>query len=467
MGLRLLWPASALLIAACAALFSDLFGKQRSRLIATVISVAGLAAAALFAAGQAGARLSAFGGDWVSDPISQMALAMLLLVTLLLVVASWRSPAVSGLEIYYFPLLLMSVLGAIVMACAGDLIVLYLGFEITALPLYVLVAFARREEAGAEGAMKYFMQGLLASLVTVYGMSFLMGVTGTTKLAAIAAQASTFAGPRATLFGLALLFISIGFFFKMAAAPLHFWAPDVYEGAPTIVTAAIAFVPKVGGLVALVRLYPIVLGPARAHWQLLFAVVAVVSMFVGNLIALSQTNVKRMLAYSSIAHAGYMLIGVAVATPAAITATVFYVLVYGLAVVGAFVVLSKDASETLEDVAGLGSRDPFLAVALGVFLLSLMGLPPLGGFVGKLLLFGSAVQGGFVWLAVVGVVNSVISVGYYTIVLREAFFPRSASERPRPADAPAAAVAAACLVGVVALGIAFGPIVAFLGRQLG
>jgi proton-translocating NADH-quinone oxidoreductase chain N len=465
MRFEVLAPAAALALASCVALFCDVLGKARARLVGAAISVAGIAGCAALLAGQLGRRLPAFGGDWISDPISQTAAVALLSVALVLVVASLASKTVAGSETAYFPLLLMAVLGAIVMASSGDLIVLYLGFEITALPLYALVAFGRRGEFGTEGVMKYFIQGLMSTLVTLYGMSFLLGLTGSSKLAVIASQAATFAGPRATLFVLALVLMSVGFLFKLAAAPFHFWAPDVYQGAPALVTAAIVFVPKVGALVALLRLYPITLGPAQANWQLLFAVVAVVSMFAGNLIALVQTNVKRMLAYSSVAHAGYMMIGVAVGTHRAITATIVYMLAYGVAATGAFLVLAGDGSETLDEIAGLGRRDAFRAVALAGFALSLIGLPPFGGFIGKLLLFDAAVKGGLVWLAVIGVLNSVISVGYYFVVLKAVFFPRFAEGRPRSEDLPSAVSVGACLAGVLALYVAFGPVVDFLGRQ--
>lgn len=460
-------PAACVAIAACAALFGDIFGRAKTRGVNTFVVVLGLSAAAAFLLPGLGARVDVFGGAWGSDPISEYCALILLGAGLLYVAASWGRRFVAGNETDYFSLVALAIFGAMIVAGARDLVVLYLGIELVALPLYVLVAFARRDELGIEGALKYFMQGMVASLVMLYGMSFLFGVTQTTRLADIAAQAPTFAAGRSSLFVLSIILVSVGFLFKLAAAPFHYWAPDVYEGAPTVVTSVIAFVPKVAGLVALVRIFDMTLAPAKGHWQLLFALVAVVSMFVGNLVALVQIDIKRMLAYSSIAHAGYMLVGVAVGTPRAVAAVLFYVLAYGVASVGAFFVLIASGTHTLDDIKGLARRSPLLAVSMVVFLLSLIGVPPLIGFFGKLVLFGAAVEAGLAWLAVVGVVNSVVSVGYYFLIVRAMIFaPDDGAAVELRSDPSAVGAVLACAALAVALGVAFGPIVSFISRGL-
>lgn len=459
-------PAGAVATAALLALFGDVIARGRGRGANTVIGAVGIAAATWLLAARWGRTESLFGGMWVFDPVTQFGTALVLFAGAVLLAASWRRRLVEGGETEYYGLLLLSLFGAMVMTGATNLVVIYLAIEMTTMPLYVMVAFSERSRLGGEGALKYFIQGLLTSLVMVYGMSFLFGVTGTTDLAAIAQQAGTFASGRGMLFALALLLTSAGFLFKLAAVPFHFWAPDVYEGAPTVVTAAVAFVPKVAGLVGLLRLYPLALADAKAHWTALFAVAAVASMVLGNLLAFPQRNAKRMLAYSAVAHAGYILIGVATATPGAVAATLFYLMAYGAATMGAFLVLVASRAETLDDLAGLGRSQPLLAVSMFAFLLSLIGIPPFVGFVGKLLLFGAAIEGGLAWLAVVGVINSVVSAGYYFLIVKAMFLtPPEAGVAPER-DVQATGAVAACLAAVAVLGVAFGPLTEFLNRGL-
>lgn len=467
-------PAGAVALAALLALFGDIFSRDRAALRGTntFIAVVGIAAAAWALAARWGRSDTLFGGMWVFDPMSQFGALLVLGAGLVLLAASWRRRFVEGGETEYYGLLMLSLFGAMVMAGATNLVVLYLAIEMTTMPLYVMVAFSERSKLGGEGALKYFIQGLLTSLVMVYGMSFLYGVTGTTDLAAMAQQAGTFAAGRATLFSLAVLLTSAGFLFKLAAVPFHFWAPDVYEGAPTVVTAAIAFVPKVAGLIGLLRIYPLALAEAKAHWAALFAVAAVASMVIGNLLAFPQRNAKRLLAYSAIAHAGYILIGVAAATPQAVSATLFYLLAYGAGTLGALLVLVACGAENIDDLNGLGRKRPLMAVSMFVFLLSLVGIPPFVGFVGKLLLFGAAIEAGLAWLAVLGVINSVISVGYYFYFVKAVFLTEPEEEAqageprgPSPErDLPAAGAVVACLAVTAVLGVAFGPLTEFLAR---
>lgn len=457
--------APVILIAtALVALFGDLAGRRMARSVNTWVLAGGFLSAAAAILGTPEGSPSPFPGVWELDGIARFAALAALAAGLVYVAASWHRSIVGRSETDYYSLLALSVFGAVVMVGATDLIVLYLGVEITTMPLYALVAFAKDEELGVEGALKYFLTGLLMTLVTVYGMSFLYGVTGTTRLGEIAQQASTFASGRALLFALATLLVSAGLLFKLAAAPFHLWAPDVYEGAPTVVTSVVAFVPKVAGLIALLRIFPIALGPAKAHWQLYFAAIATLSMVLGNVLALVQKNIKRMFAYSAVANAGYLLVGVAVGTPEAIRGSLFFMVAYGAAAVGGLLVLVVTRTQTLEDVAGLARHRLALAIAMAAFLFSLIGLPPFGGFIGKFLVFGAAIQADMAWLAVVGVVNSVVSVGYYIAIARSMFLEPAADTAEWPIDRVAGGAVATLATIVLGLGIAFGPVMGYLSR---
>jgi NADH-quinone oxidoreductase subunit N len=322
----------------------------------------------------------------------------------------------------YYALLLFSTSGMMLMAAATDLIVLFLALEIMSVALYILAGFNHKQFASAEAAMKYFILGAFASAFFLYGAALTYGATGTTNLAEIGAwlaEGSSLPSPDPmALVGLALLLV--GFSFKVAAVPFQWWTPDVYQGAPTAVTAFMSVGAKAAGFAALIRVLHFSFGDVAyaAEWTIALAVLAVLTMTFGNLAALAQKDVKRMLGYSSIAHAGYILVGVAAANESGVRAVLFYLLAYAFMTVGAFAVAAvierrDEFSTTLRDYAGLSQREPLLAAAMAVFMLSLTGIPPLVGFWGKLFVFRAAVEGGMTWLAVVGVINSVISAFYY------------------------------------------------------
>ena len=323
----------------------------------------------------------------------------------------------------YYALLLFSTSGMMLMAAATDLIVIFLGLEIMSISLYILAGFNGRQFASAEAGMKYFILGAFASAFFLYGAALTYGATGTTNLAEIGAWlsgGSPFSpnpDPMA-LVGLALLLI--GFAFKVAAVPFQWWTPDVYQGAPTSVTAFMSVGAKAAGFAALIRVLYVSFGDSAyaAEWTLALAVLAVLTITFGNLAALAQSDVKRMLGYSSIAHAGYILVGVAAGNQSGVRAVLFYLLPYAFMTVGAFAVAAvierrDEFSTTLRDYDGLSQREPLLAAAMAIFMLSLTGIPPLVGFWGKLFVFRAAVEAGLTWLAVVGVINSVISAFYY------------------------------------------------------
>jgi NADH-quinone oxidoreductase subunit N len=349
------------------------------------------------------------------------------------------------------------------LASANDLIVVFLAVELMSLSLYVLSGlFKWRREAG-EASMKYFLLGIFASAFLLYGIALLYGATGSTNFDRIAAAAA--AAPREPLFLLGLGLLMVGFGFKIASVPFHMWAPDVYQGAPTSITAFIATGSKAAVFAALIRLVVAGLRPTQPDATVLLWGLAVVTMTVGNVVAIAQSNLKRMLAYSSVAHVGYMLVGLVAGGTAGAGAVLFYLLAYTFTTVGTFgvIALCERAGEEAVDVrdyAGFGRRHPLLALTLSLFLLSLVGIPPLAGFVGKFYLFGAAVRAGYLWLAVIAVLNSAVAAYYYLSVIVSMYMEEpagpAASWMPSFAGSLALAIA---LIGVVVLGVMPAPFV--------
>ncbi|MBN1439332.1 MAG: NADH-quinone oxidoreductase subunit N [Anaerolineales bacterium] len=360
----------------------------------------------------------------------------------------------------YYALLLFATIGLCLMVSASDLVMLALAVEMAAVPLYILAGILRRDPRSAEAGLKYFLFGATASAAMLYGFSLVYGLTGATDLQAAAAALKS-AGLPVLL--AALLPILAGLGVKVAAVPFHFWAPDVYEGAPTPVAAFLSTAVKAAGFAVLLRLLAAVFpAPAEAYGGALISVMAAAGMTLGNLLALAQKNLKRLLAYSSIAHAGYALIGLAALTPQGSAAAAFYLLTYALANLAAFAVaaLAERAagSGDLAALAGLGRRSPAAAWAMSAALLSLAGMPPFAGFAAKWFLFASAAQAGLTWLAAVGALNSVLALSYYLGILKVMFLSRAADE-PLPLSVPpaTAAVLAAAVAGILWMGVAASP----------
>ena len=359
----------------------------------------------------------------------------------------------------FYALLVWAAVGAMVMAKADHLLVVFIGLELLSVALYVLNAFHRESSLSLEAGWKYLMVGAFAGGVLLFGIALLYGASGTFSLSALAplVAAQNLVGSPLLFLSLALILTGVGF--KLALAPFHAWAPDVYQGSPTPVTTFLSVVPKGAALVVLARLVAF-LAPAALspRWTILLAAIAVLSMTLGNLVAIAQRDVKRMLAYSGIAHMGYALVGLVAFGFDGLSGVLVYLAAYTLMNVAAFTVVSafseaEDEPHLLTDLAGQGWRRPMLSMTLGIAMFSLAGIPPTVGFVGKFLVFRAAVNEGLVWLAVVGVLNSLVSVFYYLRVVYYLYMKPLPKREPRYSEPwPARLVAAACALGIVVLG---------------
>jgi len=361
----------------------------------------------------------------------------------------------------FYALVLIAALGAMVMAASTDLIMVFLGLETLSIPLYVLAAFARADLRSQEAGLKYFLLGAFSTVFFIYGIALIYGAGGTTSLIRLAADASD---SRLLRVGLGLLLIGLAF--KAAVVPFHAWVPDVYEGAPLPVTAYMSAIAKVGAFAALLRVLPAMLG-AVAQWTEILALLSVLTMALGNLAALRQTSLKRLLAYSSIAHAGFLLIGVAAGTAQGAWAVAFYLLTYTFMTLGAFAValtVTRRGGEAdrIEDLTGLAWRSPALAAAMAIFMVSLAGLPPTGGFVAKFYVFAAALDAGQPTLAIVGVLAAVISAYFYLRVAYTMFSGEPHLEVTFAGDRWLAAALVVAVAAVLALGIFPSPVTAFV-----
>ncbi|MGB2716213.1 MAG: NADH-quinone oxidoreductase subunit N [Vicinamibacterales bacterium] len=362
----------------------------------------------------------------------------------------------------YFALTLFAIVGMMMMAAATDLLVIFIALEVLSLAVYVLTGLRRGSAAGAEAAFKYFLLGSFSSAFFLYGIAFTYAVAGSTRLdqigVALSAQGT---GAPQTLTLLAVGLLAVGFAFKVSAVPFHMWTPDAYEGAPTIVTAFMSTGVKAAAFASFARVFLSPFEPLQTHWIPVLSVVAAATMIVGTLIGVVQTNIKRMLAYSSIAHAGYLLLGIIAANSTGKAAILFYLLAYAVTNLGALGMVAllgtpKNDHDQLRDFAGLWNSRPALAALMTIFLLSLGGFPPTAGFIGKWYIFTAAVQEGHYWLAIIGVLTSVVSVFFYLRIVVMMYMSEGApgAETGRPAvSAPAMAGLALATAAVLYLGV--------------
>jgi NADH-quinone oxidoreductase subunit N len=423
---------------------------------------------------QMDARVTAFSDLVVIDPYASFWKLLLYLVSGLTIFLSLAYLKEERLNLgEYYGLLLLSLSGMMVMVSAADLLTIYLGTELMSLSLYVLAGFKRFEARSLEASAKYFVLGSFSSGILLYGISLLFGVAGSTRLSAIA-DAASMRGLDDPALLIAMILLVVGFGFKIAVVPFHMWIPDVYEGAPTSVTAFMAVASKAASFGAFLRVFLEGLGGLKANWYGLFLILCLATLVLGNLVAIVQTNIKRMLAYSSIAHAGYALIGVVVAGRAAepqvrslgVSSVMLYLALYAFMTLGAFAVvalLRKGGLEgdEIDDFTGLAKRQPTAAFIMLLFMVSLAGIPPTAGFIGKFYVFLSAVNAGLAWLAVVGVLSAAVSAYYYLRVVMVMYMREPLAEGlgPRFATSPAIGVVLACAVaGVILFGLFPGPL---------
>ncbi len=458
MNYQLLLPEIFLFLWAILIFVLDFFWKQKKENLGYVALV-GVVLTMLLALNSPDGQL--FGGMFLADSFSSF-FNMIFLLTGFLTIAS-SIDSVRRLRAHqgeYFALLLLCMVGMMFLASAGELITLYVALELTTISLYVLAAYLKNELKSSEAGLKYLILGAVSSAILLYGISLIFGLTGTTLLKEIKMTLITrflTYGEIGSALILSFVFFIAGFGFKLALVPFHMWVPDVYEGAPTPITAFLSVASKAAGLVAFIRVFFESFSAFQVDWIVLMAVLAALAMIIGNIIALLQTNIKRMLAYSSIAQIGYILLGVVAATSRGLASVSFYVFVYLFANMGAFIAAiafsNSTGSDEIRDYAGLSRRSPALAAMMAVFMLSLVGIPPLAGFTGKYYLFSAAIQQGWIWLVVVAVLTSVVSLYYYVGVVRQMYFQTSAVERPIGMSAPLKFALIICVIGVLIFGV--------------
>ncbi len=451
-------PEIFVLSMACLILIFDLFIKDKDRIVTFVLSIGTLVGAMLLTISLSdSARTLTFNDSFVRDPMGDVLKVFIYLITA--VVFIYSRQYLQKRDLFrgeYFVLGLFGVLGMMVMVSAHSMLTLYLGLELLSLSLYAMVAFNRDSLSATEAAMKYFVLGALASGMLLYGMSMLYGVAGSLDLAAVSAAVGQDPDNIILLVGLA--FTVVGLAFKLGAVPFHMWIPDVYHGAPTSVTMYIGAAPKIAAFAMVMRLLVEGLGDLHGHWQSMFIVLAILSIGIGNVVAIAQTNIKRMLAYSTISHVGFILLGILAGTENGYSASMFYVVVYALMSMGAFgmiIVLSRAGFEadTINDFKGLNERSPWLAAMMMILMFSMAGVPPTVGFYAKLSVLQSVVQVDLIWLAVTAVIFSVIGAFYYLRIIKVIYFDKPEDTAKIEAGMDMRVVVSLNSLGMLALGI--------------
>jgi len=444
----------------------DLFLPHRDKWVLTPLTVAGLilVGAACFVVWDI-TDPDVYGGFYVVDPLSVFLKATTVVIGILSVLFAPSYLLVRRIPLGEFSVILLSaLLGMFILASSSDLITLFLGLELMAMPSYMLTGLHKTDRYSNEGGLKYFLLGSFASAILLFGIAWIYGLTGTTNVAGIATALD---GQMNAAILVAIGFLTVGGTFKIAAVPFHYWTPDAYQGAPTPITGFLSAGPKLGAFALLIRIFAEALAPLSADWLSVFLVLTVLTMTVGNIVALTQVNVKRMLAYSSIAHTGYIMVGLAVfagasnpeAAAQGIEAVLFYLLGYAVMNIAAFAVVAMLQRDTgryggLNSFAGLASRAPWHAAAMAVLMLSLTGIPPTVGFFAKLFVLLAAVDAGLAWLAVAIVLNAALAAFYYLRVIVYMYM-RDPEPEPAPLDtSPFGSLALVLSVaGVIALGL--------------
>jgi len=456
-------PEILLLILGILILVIDPFWKESSRRINLGwLTAGGLALVAIVSilAGRPGDPAMALGGmvrfDWLG-----FSFKIFFILSAAITAMFMMDVKELGTRAEAYVLLVAATIGMNLMASAADMVMLYLSIETTSIPLYVLAGFLKGDDKSTEAGFKYMLFGALTSAILLYGFSLLFGISGKTSLYDIAGLFKTF---NPLVFGI-LFLILVGLAFKISMVPFHFWAPDVYDGSPTPIAGFLSTASKAAGFVVVLRVLLIVFPGIGSNWSSILSVLATLTMTIGNFLALSQKNIKRMLAYSSIAHAGYALIGVVAFSKLGATGTAFYLIAYiltNLAAFGSVAAVEKATGSTeMKAFYGLQRRSPGLALIMLVAFLSLAGMPPFGGFVAKVIVFAAAIQQGYVWLAVVGILNSIVGVYYYLTVLKYVYLYRMEGEEeekhPISMTRPYTVALTILSFGILLVGSFFGP----------
>jgi NADH-quinone oxidoreductase subunit N len=501
-SLRFFAPESVLTVAVLAMFIQDLLVRRSPRRegLLTAGAIGWLLLTGVALAMTPGGNVPLFGGLLQHDPLRVFFGWLFLSAALLTVIIAPKSGQISSARLGEFIALLFALLlGMFLMASATDLLMIYLSIETVSLVSYVLTSFRRNNKKSNEAALKYVIYGGVASGVMLYGMSILYGLFGTTHVTGaggIGAQladvtsrlfnAHAFGGQPAAQLALvvAVVFVLAGVGYKIASVPFHMWCPDVYEGAPTPFTAFLSVGPKAAGFAVAIRFFFAAferqvpggqyVAVTELPWPAIIGVISAITMTLGNITAIVQTNLKRLLAYSSIAHAGYLLMGLTAASTAGVQAILIYLIVYVLMNVGAFLVVIAvsrvTGGEDIKDFRGLGTKAPIAALALTIFLFSLTGIPPFAGFIGKYLIFAAVVQKGGFWnvlLAVIGVLNSAVSLFYYARIIKAMFLDQALDERPMLVPAVYTGVLVALAVPVLVLGVYWTPLVRWAAAAFG
>ncbi|MEW6080010.1 MAG: NADH-quinone oxidoreductase subunit N [Thermodesulfobacteriota bacterium] len=413
-----IYPEIVIAATAMIILLLQAFSPRESKKVMGYLSLAGVILSALMLLGSPGGTEYSFSGTWVIDNYSRFFKLLFLLCTGLTILISLKYLKEEGIHHgEYFAILLFATVGMMIMVSGADFITIFLGLELMSICLYVLTGYTRGRQISNEAALKYFVLGSFATGFLLYGIALFYGAAGSTSLKSLADITVRNSFQNYTII-IGMVLMIIGFGFKIAVVPFHMWTPDVYQGAPAPITGFMSAGPKAAAFAALIRIFVEALPSARNEWVDLVWILAVLTMTVGNVVALVQDNVKRMLAYSSIAHAGYIMVAFIAAREMGISSVLFYLLAYTFMNLGAFAIITviggrNEERVNVQDFAGFGYRNPVAAVMMSLFLFSLAGIPPTAGFMGKFYIFSAAIKEGFLGLALIGVVNSVISVYYY------------------------------------------------------
>lgn len=484
-SIGLFLPEIIIVLTLCVIIVADLFDKNEKNSSGWIL-LGGFTAAGIAILYQIGKNESVFYDMIAVDPFAVFFKILLVITGLFIVAFSMKSRELDAYKSRigeYYMLLSGMMLGMMLMVGSANLLLMYLALEVTSISSYVLVGFTKRSLRSAEASMKYIIYGAVSSGVMLYGLSLLIGVTGATDIYGVN-NALTAGVGQPLMLNISILMILVGLGFKIAIVPFHFWAPDVYEGAPITITALLAVASKLAAFAILIRFFKVSFTDSSGvteyglwtlfeglNWNLLLAGMAALAMILGNLTALRQDNIKRMLAYSSIAHAGYLLMGLVILTEQGISTMLIYLFIYLFMTLGAFYVAmlfsNKVNTESIEAYKGLGRRAPLQGIAITIFLVSLTGLPPTGGFIAKLTIFGAVINAGWIWLVAIAGVMTVVSLFYYIRVVRNLFFfEPSENEEELVFSTTSTVILLILLIPTLLLGVYFSPLIEIAGKSI-